>query len=282
MNIEKIAAQFSRNLYLFPGGYFLVIAIKKLFAPKRPTEPIREFEFRGMRMKVDISKSMGESIYWRGAHDWRPIFVLDRYLKFGQTFIDVGANQGEYSIWAARKVAPSGSVIAFEPMDTLYKQLNENMRLNPFHNQLFKSLKIGLSDKPGEMNLYGKASSNEGVNTMFPTAEHTELIQKIPLDTLDSQLEKLACKQVDFIKIDVEGAELQVLKGATETLVKHKPLLLIEVNEEASQAAGYTSDDILVFLRSFGYQFHEIGLRGRLKSIENIGLSFCNILATPK
>lgn len=282
MHMEKIAAKFSRNLYIVPGGYFLVMGIKKLFAPKNPTETIREFKFRGMRMKVDISKSMGEAIYWRGAHDWRPIFVLDRFLKTGQTFIDIGANQGEYSIWAARKVGSSGRVIAFEPMDSLFKQLNENIELNRPYNQVFTSIKMGLSNSHGEINLYGKVGSNEGVNTMFPTAEHTELIQNIPLDTLDNQLELIACKQVDFIKIDVEGAELQVLKGAAKTIKKFKPTLLIEVNEEASQAGGYTSDDILSYLREYGYRFYQIGLRGKLKQIENIETAFCNILVVPK
>ena len=233
-------------------------------------------------MKVDISKSMGAAIYWRGAHDWAPIFVLGEILKKGQTIIDVGANQGEYSLWAVKQAGPLGKVIAFEPMDGLYEQLKTNFSLNPGYQKSLIPIKTGLSDKPGQLNLYGKDGDNEGVNTMFPTASHTVLIQEIKLDTLDNQLELLKLNQVNLIKVDVEGAELQVLKGAMKTLEKYKPYLMIEINREACLAGGYEPEEIFDLLRPLGYTFEKIGLRGKRIPVSQVPQEFCNILATAK
>jgi len=280
--MEKLAASFTRNLYVIPGGYFLVQMIRKLFESNYQKPEWRTFTFQGIRMRVDISKSMGAAIYWRGAHDWAPIFVLEEIIKQGNTVIDVGANQGEYSLWAAKNTGPSGKVIAFEPMDDLFVQLKNNFALNPSYRNTLTPNKNGLSDKPGKLNLFGKAGDNEGVNTMFPTQSHTVLIQEINLDTLDNQLNQLKCGQVDFIKIDVEGAELHVLKGARETLNKYKPSLLIEINSEACLAGGYKPEEIFEILRPLGYRFEKIGLRGKRIPVDQVPKEFCNILASAR
>lgn len=278
--MEKIAATFTRNLYVIPGGYFLVQFIKKKFHKKYQSPEWRTFSFRGISMKVDISKSMGAAIYWRGAHDWAPIFVLGKILKKGQTIIDVGANQGEYSLWAVKYAGHTGKVIAFEPMNKLFNQLKFNFSLNSKYQKALIPIKTGLSDTKGKLNLYGKEGDNEGVNTMFPTQTHTVLIQEILLDTLDNQLCLLDCKQIDMIKIDVEGAELQVLKGALKTLEKYKPHLMIEINREACFAGGYEPEQIFELLRPLGYTFEKIGLRGKRIPVDQVPMEFCNILAS--
>lgn len=280
--MEKLAALFTRNLYIIPGGYFLVQLIRKLFESNYLNPEWRTFKFRGISMKVDISKSMGAAIYWRGAHDWAPIFVLSQILKNGQTVIDIGANQGEYSLWAVKHVGHNGKVIAFEPMDGLYEQLKTNFSLNPNYLNALIPVKKGLSDKPGQLNLYGKEGDNEGVNTMFPTESHTVLIQEIKLDILDKQLEMLNLQQVDLIKVDVEGAELQVLKGAIKTLDKFRPYLMIEINREACLAGGYEPEEIFDLLRPLGYTFEKIGLRGKRIPVSQVPQEFCNILASAK
>ncbi|WP_373493944.1 FkbM family methyltransferase [Aquiflexum sp.] len=280
--MEKISAIFTRNLFVIPGGYFLVQFIKNLFRKEYHDPAWRTFSFRGISMKVDISKSMGAAIYWRGAHDWAPIFVLGKILEKGQTIIDVGANQGEYSLWAVKHTGPTGKVIAFEPMDGLYDQLGFNFSLNPEYQNALIPAKMGLSEAPGKLNLYGKEGDNEGVNTMFPTQTHTVLIQEIKLDTLDNQMQLFNCNQVDLIKIDVEGAELQVLKGAVNTLKKHKPYLMIEINREACLAGGYEPEEIFELLRPMGYTFEKIGLRGKRIPIESVPPEFCNILASAR
>lgn len=279
--MEKIAANLSRQLFRVPGGFFIVQFLRHLFTTNDSKNTARTFSFRGITLKVDISKSMGAAIYWRGAHDWAPIFVLEKMVSQGNTVIDIGANQGEYSLWAARKVGRQGKVISFEPMDQIFEAFEENISLNPSYSNVFFPIKKGLSDTPGKLQLYGKPGDNEGVNTMFPTSSHSVLIQEITLSTLDKELEGLGVEKVDFIKLDVEGAELQVLKGAKTTIQKFKPKWMIEINEEACIAGGYQPQDILDFLDGFGYEFYKIGLRGRLAKINTVTDSFVNIVALP-
>ncbi|WP_040490037.1 FkbM family methyltransferase [Indibacter alkaliphilus] len=277
--MEKLAAFFSRHLYVIPGGYFLVQMLRRIFSLGTMSNPMREFSFRSMRLRVDISKSMGAAIYWRGAHDWAPIFVMEKNIQHGSCIIDIGANQGEYSIWAARKAGTNGKVIAFEPMDELFNTLQKNISLNPNYKNVIIPVKVGLSDRPGKLNLYGKEGDNEGVNTLFPTASHNILIQEIELSTLDMELEKMKVDKVDFVKLDVEGAELQVLKGSQKTIEKYRPKWLIEINAEACEAGGYAAEDILQLLSGFGYSFYKIGLRGKLIPLQKIQDEFSNILA---
>lgn len=279
--MKHFLSKISRNLYVIPGGFFVTKLFRKFYSPSSKAENWRNFEFRGVSMKVDIAKQMGNAIYWRGAHDWAPIFVLEKFLKAGDTFIDVGANQGEYSLWAARKVKAKGKVIAFEPMSQLFDQLTENIQLNEPFRKTITPVKLGLSDKKGEVTLYASEDSNEGTNTIYTTDKFSIELGKIQLDTLDEQLEKLKINKVNFLKIDVEGAELQVLKGALNTLKNNRPILLLEINKDACIAGGYQPDDILELLKPFQYSFSKIGLRGSLSKVDQLP-DFCNILATPQ
>tara|TARA_R110000850_G_scaffold116505_6_gene232342 strand:- start:1436 stop:2275 length:840 start_codon:yes stop_codon:yes gene_type:complete len=279
--MEHFLSKISRNLYVIPGGFFVTKLFRKFFDGSSQPENWRNFEFRGVAMKVDIAKQMGAAIYWRGAHDWAPIFVLEKFLKKGDTFVDVGANQGEYSLWAARKVGTPGKVVAFEPMQQLYDQLTENIRLNEAFHKTISPVKLGLSDKKGEVILYASADSNEGTNTIYNTDKFNIEIGKIQLDTLDEQLKELNVNEVNFLKIDVEGAELQVLKGAINTIKNHRPILLLEINKDACIAGGYLPEDILELLKPFNYSFSKIGLRGSLSKVDKLP-DFCNILAIPQ
>lgn len=279
--MEQFLSTVSRNLYVIPGGFFVTKLFRKFFTSSSKGENWRNFEFRGVSMKVDISKQMGNAIYWRGAHDWAPIFVLEKFLKAGDTFIDVGANQGEYSLWAARKVGDQGKVVAFEPMRQLFGQLEENIRLNKSFQKSITPVQLGLSDKKGEVILYASEDANEGTNTIYNTDKFSIELEKIQLDTLDEQLKAIKIKEVNFLKVDVEGAELQVLKGALNTLELYRPILLLEINKDACIAGGYLPEDILGLLKPFNYSFSKIGLRGSLNKVDRLP-DFCNILAIPQ
>jgi FkbM family methyltransferase len=279
--MEQLLSKISRNLYVIPGGFFVTKLFRKFYRSSDTTTNWRNFNFRGVAMKVDIAKQMGNAIYWRGAHDWAPIFVLEKFLKKGDTFIDVGANQGEYSLWAARKVGSKGKVIAFEPMQQLFDQLTENIRLNESFQKTIIPIKLGLSDKKGEVTLFASEDSNEGTNTIYNTDKFSIELGKIQLDTLDEQLDELKINTVNFLKVDVEGAELQVLKGTLNTLKNNRPILLLEINKDACIAGGYMPEDILDLLKPFNYSFSKIGLRGSLSKVDVLP-DFCNILATPQ
>ncbi|WP_222851897.1 FkbM family methyltransferase [Cyclobacterium plantarum] len=279
--IEKFLSGISRQLFRIPGGYYIVKFLKNLFpVPKTPNWRI--FRFRGIVFKVDLSKGMGNAIYWRGAHDWGPLFVLESILKKGATFIDIGANQGEYTLWGLRKVGLEGMVVAYEPSNAIFQQLEENIRLNPQYTQAVKTRKLGLSNKPGKLKLYTKSGSNEGVNSIFPSEEHDVFLNEINLSTLDKEVETLGWKRIDCLKIDVEGAELNVLLGAEKTIHKFRPIIITEISKSSCEAAGYDPKKILQFLENHHYKLNIIGLRGKIRPINKDTIpDFFNLIAFP-
>ena len=104
----------------------------------------------------------------------------------------------------------------------------------------------------------------------------------MPLTTVDGFARERGLKRVDVLKVDVEGAELPVLGGAREVLATHQPWVIVEVQDQTSEAAGYRQSDILTYLDGFGYRFARIAGRGRLRPTTADTLeSFQNVLGIP-
>ncbi len=281
---EKFLSKISRNLYTIPGGYYLVLVLIKLFNTKNQSG-WKIYKFKDITFKVDTNTYLGRLLYWRGAHEWAPIFTLKKIIKHGYVCIDVGANQGEYTLWLAKLTGEKGKVISFEPLSKMFQQLNDNILLNKELATRIIPLKKGLSDTISKIPIYAvnsndKFSDNEGMPSIFPTNNRNAFIENIDISTLDEELKMLNISKVDFIKIDVEGAELNVLKGALNTIKFNRPKLLIEFNEPMFNAAGYSSVDITDFLKPFGYKFYLVGNRGYLKKINPKNIpEYCNIIA---
>ena len=175
-----------------------------------------------------------------------------------------------------------GKVYSFEPLDETYEVLRENIGLNKYDKRLV-AFNIALSDKTGEADLFAASEQNDlgsfedGSHTLYATKNRGTFLQKIKMETLDNKLKELL--PPDFMKIDVEGAELFVLKGGKETIRKYHPKILLEFNADTFQAAGYTQTDVLDFLRQFDYKFFAIENRGRLTELNTSALpEFVNLL----
>ena len=232
-------------------------------------------------MKVDVSKVMGAAFYWMGVHELKEWRFLNRFLTPEMTFIDVGANQGEYSLFSAKRLA-KGKVFAFEPVDIFYSLLAENVRSNKFHN--VEAFHFGLSDQNTSLPIYTTVSSageNEGLASIFQSEEREQFIQHVELRTLDEMVPSLHLSRIDFIKIDVEGAELNVLQGARHTIDKFRPHVLLEMNEPTFTAAGYSQSDVIQFFQERNYSLNRLGKRAQLKEVSQLP-SFCNVIFAPR
>lgn len=133
-------------------------------------------------------------------------------LRHGETVVDCGAYIGEFTLYAAKAVGQSGRVIAFEPDPAIFKKLTANIELNGLKN--ITALNKGLWSKPGTLKFVG--DSIKGYS--FMSAQKDSLAIDVPVVSLDDELERLRIKKVDFIKMDVEGAELEAIKGSARTL----------------------------------------------------------------
>ncbi len=262
-------------------SYFLSIWIYRMMKRKLNVREniviIHNFD-SNLKIKLDISRTMGSSIYWTGFHEFREMLFLHRFLKADMVLADVGANQGEFTLFAAKRLS-EGKVLSFEPLPSIREALTENIEMNGFNNvSLFD---IGLSDHEGIFSIYEFEGNNEGLATLYPGEKKIRNKIDIRLQTLDEVFASTGFFRLDFVKLDIEGGELAALRGAQKTIQKFKPLLLVEVNAESYQAAGYSAGEVLGFFRSLNYGSFEISKRGGLKPINTLP-AYGNIIFRPE
>jgi FkbM family methyltransferase len=155
----------------------------------------------------------------------------------GEIFLDIGAYVGPYSIRAARAVGPAGRVIALEPDSTNRRQLEKNLALNGITNCAVAPLAAW--SRPGRVGW--RPSSHPDWHRVDDSAGPGEM----EATTVDDLVRRMALPRVDWIKLDIEGAEVEALRGAEATLKNHRPALFIEVHE--------TLAPLKSLLAQFGY-----------------------------
>jgi FkbM family methyltransferase len=178
--------------------------------------------------------------------------ILDQFNpKRGDTIVDVGAHIGLYSLIAAKRVGSSGKVIAIEPDPENCKLLQRNVELNKLTNVTILECAAFSSNSKLKLYLPGKERGFTKLSTLMANRAVTENFLEIDATTLDYLLVMQGIAQVNWIKIDVEGAELEVLKGAAVTLSESKDVaLLIEVHN-VNNMDLYSA--IVKFLQSYEF-----------------------------
>jgi FkbM family methyltransferase len=178
--------------------------------------------------------------------------ILDQFdPKPGDTVIDVGAHIGLYSLIAAKRVGPSGKVIAIEPDPENCSLLQRNVELNKLTNVTILERAAFSSNSKLKLYLPGKERGFTKLSTLMANRAVTENFLEIDATTLDYLMVMQGIAQVNWVKIDVEGAELEVLKGAAVTLSESKDVaLLIEVHN-VSNMDLYSA--IVKFLQSYEF-----------------------------
>lgn len=211
--------------------------------------------------------------------------LMKQFLQPGGIFIDGGANIGELTLFAAKRVGPAGKVFSFEPVAGIRKKLVHHIDQNKF-GAIVSVREQGLSDQVGTHIIYGATSSyndgsqHNGLGTLFPTGTRGSELGTIELTTIDQTAKDANLTRLDGIKLDIEGAELPALRGATEALQRFKPWLIVEIGQETCHAAGYEPADVLAALP--GYNFFRIERHGRLVPIKASGLQdWQNVMCLP-
>ena len=192
---------------------------------------------------------------------------MERILRPGMTMLDIGAHHGFFTLLGSRKVGGGGRVLAFEPSPRERRKLLRHLRLNRCTNVQVEACALGSA--PGEMDLFVVMGSETGCNSLRPpnTPQPTKRV-RVPVLTLETSLERVKMPQVDFIKLDVEGGELDVLKGADGLLARRpRPFLLSEVQEIRTEPWGYAAREIIEFLRARGYWWFALQTDGSLMPV---------------
>ena len=172
----------------------------------------------------------------------------------GDTFVDVGANVGYYTLLAAKLVGEEGRVIAFEPDPESFALLERNVRLNGFENVILEQKAV--SNEPGTVRLY-LAPENKGDHRIYETRRQPREFVEVEAVTLDHYFSD-DLERIDFVKIDVQGADLAVLEGMTEIFDANQHLLLsVEFWPYGLREFGDEARDLLDFAVARDFRLYD-------------------------
>lgn len=211
-------------------------------------------------IKTYKSEADGFSIYIRRETSddtiYREIFQKRSYEKYfspreGDTVVDAGANSGLFTLRASRLVGKSGRVIAVEPYSKSFILLERHLRTNQRHNAIALHLAVGREPGRASLNVYSSPGENSLFNRPVDSLrrEVTRMgSENVEVDTLDSVVTMVGASSVDFLKIDVEGSELDILIGAVGVLKQFHPKIVAETH-----LFGSSADEMRFFLIRHGY-----------------------------
>ncbi len=247
----------------------------RLNMPSKPT--VMDTDGQRFWVSSPFESYIGRSIFFHGVWEPDATAVVDRHVGRGMTVLDVGAHTGYYSLLFAKRVERTGRVIAFEPEAVGLDYLRRNIALNEHENVTI--VPLALSDWSGAAAIEGKTylcvpsvfDDARDHSTDRSNAAGLALRQARRLDTtaatdaqtrtaaFDELVPELGIRRLDFVKIDVEGAEWHVLKGMRASLERWSPGLLLEIHPPQLKRSGHSESEVLRLLDELGYARQLVG-----------------------
>ena len=240
----------------------------------------------GGKMVCPLEDWLGASLYFFGNYEPETTAFFRRHLRPGDVVVDVGANLGYFTILAASLVGANGDVHSFEPNPRLTPFLRNSIALNLFEEFVHFS-NVAIAEHSGGLATLhlSTVAASSGVSSLLPLSHLAAgSTIEVPLLSLADYFHARAqqISNVRLLKVDVEGAELQVIRGARELLLARRVELLVcevQPNEHDRNAPNHLIEE----LGAFGYSPFAISERGELKSIRaaNIGRPGLNLCFAP-
>jgi FkbM family methyltransferase len=244
------------NLILRTLNKFLIKVVDVVKLPPSGTLTIKVNGGKRLKFKTNQTDFVGFSIFWDGIYNYEFVYLFEKISKKLNGFIDIGSNAGLYSLIAALS-SDKVKILSFDPTEAANFYITENIRINQIENRIHVC-QLALSDKTEILDFfevknpkypylkYNLGGSSSLVNhpkeyTIVPVQAYSfdEFIQENPQFNF----------QIDFIKIDAEGAEPAILSGMKHTIDSQKPIIVCEI---LSASVGY---QIEKFFQSLGYRF---------------------------
>lgn len=252
--IKLLGRAFSTNLAKkIPKGYKLQKALYNLLKPKGII--LAKFPNNSLFLNMQDRGVVPELLTY-GIFEPFETEVVKENLKEGMTFVDIGANIGYYSMIAAQKVGDKGMVLAFEPENANFELLLKNINKNRFERNV-QAIKKALSNKNSKIDLFLDQSNLGNHSFSQENICNKDRMGSIEVETvrLDDFLKvKNGSTNVDFIKIDVQGAEGLVFEGAQETLKSPRLKVLLEFSPYGLLKAGSNPIWLLNLFRNDGFK----------------------------
>jgi FkbM family methyltransferase len=227
----------------------------------------------GFIIRVDPADyAVGHTLALTGSYEPEVSAALRGELTEGATFVDIGANIGWFSLLAASLVGPTGRVIAIEPNPRNVALLRQSAKDNGFEN--IDVVAVALGERPGAAALETDGSNGRLILVDGPPTQAVEASFVVATYPLDTVLSEVGAGRVDAIKIDVEGAEPLVLRGATRTISESRPVLVSEFYPLALDSSPWgNARRYLAMLRALSYRLSVIGGDGLLDDDQILSLT---------
>jgi FkbM family methyltransferase len=214
-------------------------------------------------MNIDPKDWMDRACYL-GSYEQHLIRLIASTVRSGDVWVDVGAQEGFITLHLATAVGPLGRVVAFGPDPRAMESLRSNVQRNGFAQVKLFTCALGDCDAACEFALSHQLgwSSRFPNDLAKPTIASTISVKTRRLDDILAEAGMVAgTHRISFIKIDTEGSELLVLRGARETLTRFRPTIHIEVNKASLAAGGFSTDSMESLLRSLKYELFALRWR---------------------
>jgi FkbM family methyltransferase len=222
----------------------------------------------GMRLRLDLRESLQRDFLF-GLYDQRELALMRRFLSRGGDMVDVGAHVGMYAVAAALALRGRGRVLAFEPNPDARRQLEANLALNGCDNA--EVLAAAVAARAGEALLHVPATRDPSFSSLGGGRFDEGDPVSVPTTTVDDEVMSRGLTPA-FVKVDVEGTELDVLAGAERTLAQ-RPVLLIEVSEKTAAE---------VAARLARYDAYEVRRAGLRRGLDRASGAFNALFVPPE
>lgn len=221
-----------------------------------PTTQFKIFSTNeGIKVKLNAQEALTLGIVYLGTINKYETKILKTIIKPGDIVIDVGTYvDGWYTLLAAKLTGNKGHVYAFEPHPIYYQRLKENVQLNRLTNVTLE--RLGIFNKSGSFVFYEAQFGSTIIKSQAVAITKTKQPKEITIQatTLDSYVKAKNIRHVSLIKIDVEGAEMSVLKGGNRLLrSKNAPDLVVEVFDKQLRHGGSSEAKLLSYLKRLSY-----------------------------
>ncbi len=214
--------------------------------------------YERLRVRIYLGSDLSLCLFVLGAFEPNEFVFLRTALQPGMVVLDGGANEGLFSLYAARRVGPRGAVLAVEPSTREFARLRANIALNRLDN--VKTFDVALGSQVGEALLAVARSRHAGMNAIEAAdanespAAWTSSTEPVPLETIDELVARAGLDRLDLVKLDVEGSEVDALDGARATISRFRPTILLEAEEQRLASQGRTKEELVRALNELGYE----------------------------
>ena len=201
---------------------------------------------------VDPGSDIGQRVFAAGSYDPEAAALIGMCLRPGDTYVDVGANEGHLCVCAARAVGPAGRVLAVEPQSRLQDVLRRNLALNGVTADI---LPVAISDREGEARLFLAPDTNNASSGLAPSTRYRVPSEAVRQTTLARLLAERGVERPALVKMDIEGFEHEAIFGSADLFRRRLlPRLLLELHDHALARRGHAPDAIPRFLADCGYR----------------------------